>query len=98
MSPAEFDDAMCTYLGGDNGSGAIQIGGGDERLKEKYGTGHVAIKNELDLVLEATIEHTGDGYTNDGHSIGSWLATELPSLAIITRQKIEAHVLYRILH
>ncbi len=89
---------MSTYLGGDMNSGAIQIGCGEQRLKERYGTGYTAIKYQLDVLLDAAVERTGKGYTDDGHTIGTWLATELPSLSMITRMKIEAHVLYGILH
>lgn len=98
MSPSEFDEAMCTYLGGDMNSAAIQIGCGEQRLEKRYGPGYAAIKYQLDLLLDATVERTGKGYNDDGHTIASWLATELPSLSIITRMKIEAHVLYGILH
>jgi hypothetical protein len=97
-STFDLDEAMRVYLGGDPGSGAIQIGMKDERLTARYGASAEAIKPQLDAVLQAVEERTGNRFADDGHSIGSWVASELPVLSPVACKKIEAHILYRIQH
>ena len=97
-SDFDFDEAMCVYLGGDPNSGEIQIGMRDERLVARYGAVASEIKAQLDQVLQAVEDRAGKGFTDDGRSVASWIGGELSSLSPVACHKIQAHVLYRILH
>ena len=90
----DFDHAMCTYLGGAPESGAIQIGLRDDRLNAEYGPDAEQIKSALDNILDVALDRA----RSSDHTIYQLLTTQLPSVAITTREKIAAHVIYHIEH
>jgi hypothetical protein len=98
MSPEELDKAMCVYLGGPPDAGGIQIGRREERLVQTYPDDFATIKITLDQVLEAATQWAYARNADDANTIYSWLASELPSLSIVTRNKIAAHVIYNLEH
>ena len=98
MREFDIDAAMCTYLGGDAATAAIQIGMRDERLVAQYGDLAATIKPQLDAVLDNAVRNTGRRDNGDGVSIAEWLFTNHSDLDTLTRRKIESHVLYVITH
>ena len=98
MREFDIDDAMCTYLGGDAATAAIQIGMRDERLAARYGELATTIKPELDVILDTAVRLTRRRENGDGPSIAEWLFANHPDLDALTRRKIESHVLYFITH
>jgi hypothetical protein len=98
MPTIDLDHAMCVYLGGDLDDGGIQVGMRDERLAAVFGVDAPSVKVTLDEILDVAVKGAPRGFAPGNRSIHSWLADQLPSLSVTCRKKIEAHVLYNVLH
>lgn len=91
----EIDAAMRVYLGGPVEEGAIQIGGKEERLAQRYPEDFLSLKTSLDQMLDSATTWAKNKSADDQDTIHSWLNKKLPSLSVVSRAKVAAHVLYR---
>lgn len=87
----DFDEALSVYLGGPRDSTAIQIGEGDERLVQRYGSGATKIKDQLDALLSAVLSAHPGGFNERQEPVERWLLRELPGLSETCRRKVAAY-------
>jgi hypothetical protein len=94
-SESSIDHAMCVYFGCEPDSAEIQIGMREERFADMFDADVPSVKERLDEILAAAVKGAPRGHTPDGLPVRDWLASELPALSRVCRQKIASEVFDR---
>jgi hypothetical protein len=95
MSNNEIDAALIVSLGGGLTSPGIEPAGITNRLNTYPDDSKQILEAYLERTMQFPIPENSNSLSDVGDAVSQWLASEMPELSDVTRQKLSSYYTYQ---